>query len=129
MSRVAAILRWLGRFGNSFRSDAASSDRRPPHPANVPGAFYVEDGCCITCGVWEDIAPDLLAWTPDGDSNPHCFVARQPETDAEFGRMLQAMEVADLDCIRVRACRPDWASRLREAGLGDQIDPPDEPRR
>ena len=128
MSRVAAILRWLGRFGNSFRSDAASSPR-PPHPANVPGPFYVEDGCCITCGVWEDIAPDLLAWTPDGDSNPHCIVARQPETDAEFGRMLRAMDAAEVACIRVRACRPDWAGRLRKAGLGDQIDPPDEPPR
>jgi len=128
MSRVAAILRWLGRFGNSFRSDAASSPR-PPHPANVPGPFYVEDGCCITCGVWEDIAPDLLAWTPDDDDRPHCFVARQPETDAEFGRMLRAMDAAEVACIRVRACRPDWAGRLRKAGLGDQIDPPDEPPR
>ncbi len=58
--------------------------RNPPHPSNVPGPFYVEYGCCITCGVWEDVAPDLLAWL-EGD-RPHCYVQRQPETDEEFER-------------------------------------------
>jgi hypothetical protein len=94
----------------------------PPHPANVPGSFYVEDGCCISCGVWEDVAPDLLAWLPDG-SYSHCYVARQPETDEEFVRMMDAMHVGEVDCIRVRNCRFDWAERLRQAGLGEQIDP------
>jgi len=102
------------------------STRRPPHPANVPGPFYVEDGCCLACGVWEGEAPGLLAWLPDPDI-PHCHVARQPETDAEFGQMMSAMQFGEVDCIRVRNCKPDWARRLREAGLGDQIDPPEGP--
>jgi hypothetical protein len=93
---------------------------RPPHPANVPGPFYVEDGCCISCGVWELEAPDLLAWVP-GENQ--CYVQRQPETDAEFERMKRAMEVGEVDCIRVHACRPEWMERLRNDGLGEQIDP------
>ncbi len=100
--------------------------RLPPHPANVPGSFYVEDGCCLACGVWEDAAAGLLAWLPDAEL-PHCYVARQPETDPEFERMMFAMEINEVDCIRVRNCKPDWAARLREAGLGDQIDPPEGP--
>ena len=101
-------------------------DRLPPHPANVPGPFYVQDGCCITCGVWEAEAPDLLAWVPDGEA-PHCYVARQPETDAEFERMMAAMRVGEVDCIRVHNCRTDWAERLLAAGLAHHIDPPEGP--
>lgn len=94
---------------------------RKAHPANIPGPFYVEDGCCVFCGVWELDAPDLLAWSDNSDT-PHCYVARQPETDAEFQRMRRAMDSADLDCIRVHNCRPEWEAQLRLDGLGDQID-------
>jgi hypothetical protein len=100
--------------------------RSPPHPANVPGPFYVEDGCCIACGVWEAEAPGLLAWVPDSEL-PHCYVARQPESDAEFEQMMAAMRVSDVDCIRVHNCKPDWERRLRKAGLGWQIDPENGP--
>lgn len=92
----------------------------PPHRLNVPGPFYVQDGCCISCGVWEDVAPDLLAWAPNDEL--HCYVARQPETDAEFERMQSAMKAGEVDCIRVRGCRPAWAARLQDAGLGHHID-------
>ncbi|MGQ0588271.1 MAG: hypothetical protein ACT4N8_01895 [Sphingosinicella sp.] len=92
-----------------------------PHPANVPGDFYVEDSCCLACGVWETEAPGLLAWLEDGEY-PHCYVARQPETDAEFRQMLRAMEVQDLNCLRVRDCKPEWAQELCRNRLGAQID-------
>ena len=29
---------------------------------NVAGDFYVEDGCCITCGVPTGIAPDIFEY-------------------------------------------------------------------
>lgn len=97
---------------------------RPPHPANVPGPFYVEDGCCISCGVWEEVAPDLLSWLDDTDDKySHCFVKRQPETDAEFERMMDAMMVGEADCIRVHACKSEWLTRLRNEGLEHHIDP------
>ena len=72
----------------------------------------------MACGVWEEFAGGLLEWTSDN----HCYVARQPETEADFDLMKVAMDVAELDCIRVRNCKPDWERRLREAGLGAQID-------
>lgn len=116
---------WLGNFLRQFIRPTPALEAyspRPPHLANVPGTFYVEDGCCISCGVWEDVAPDLLAWLPGGDYS-HCYVARQPETEAELSRMMDAMHVGEVDCIRARNCRPDWAEKLREAGVGHQIDP------
>lgn len=116
---------WLGELLGRFTRNVPAQRPyipKPPHPANVPGIFYVEDGCCISCGVWEDVAPDLLAWLPDG-SYSHCYVARQPETDEELARMMDAMAVGEADCIRARNYRPDWAERLRQAGFGHQIDP------
>lgn len=116
----------MGGLARTLPAAQPGSNRRPPHPANVPGPFYVEDGCCLACGVWEAEAPGLLAWLPAADI-PHCYVARQPETEAEFGQMMSAMHFGEVDCIRVRNCKPDWAKRLREAGLGGQIDPPERP--
>lgn len=121
MSRIADIVRRIGTWLRPQPNAQTLQKPGPPHPLNVPGSFYVENGCCLACGVWEDVAPDLLAWSPD--EFPHCYVARQPETDAEFERMKLAMDVADLDCIRVRNCKPEWQERLRADGLGDQIDP------
>ena len=92
-----------------------------PHPANVPGDFYVEDGCCMTCGVWEADAPGLLAWL-EGGEYPHCYVARQPETDVEFRQMMRAMQHNEADCLRVRDCKPEWAQQLCRNRLGAQID-------
>ena len=119
---------WPGRKGlPTITDEEIIALRRPPHPANVPGPFYVEDGCCISCGVWEDVAPDLLAWQDVPDEYSHCYVSKQPETDAEFERMKQAMWIGEVDCIRVHNCRPNWERRLREAGFGHQIDPPEGP--
>lgn len=121
------MFRWLLEVFRANREVASAAEYapKPPHPANVPGPFYVEDGCCISCGVWEDVAPDLLAWQEeDGQFGPtsHCYVKRQPETDAEFERMKAAMQVGEVDCVRVRGCRIDWVARLRADGLGHHID-------
>lgn len=118
------MFRWVRNLWEALRGSGVmpTASRLPPHPANVPGPFYVEDGCCISCGVWEDVAPDLLAWLEDDDV-PHCYVQRQPETDEEFERMMEAMQVGEVDCIRVHACKSGWIERLRTEGLGDQIDP------
>ena len=104
-----------------WRAPPIAPVRPVPHPANVPGPFYVEDGCCLRCGVWEDIASDLLAWHGRGMTR-HCYVARQPETDEEIGRMIEAMQVNEVDCIRVRGCSAKLARRLKAERLGAQID-------
>jgi hypothetical protein len=89
-----------------------------PHPANVPGDYYVEDGCCITCEVPLAWAPDLFAWCFDSQGSPHCYVKKQPETSDEEGRMFEAIRHAEAGCIRY--CGRDRAiqQRLVEAGEG-----------
>jgi len=93
----------------------------PPHPANVPGPFYVEGGCCLACGVPEDIAPDLFGWV-EGDM--HCYVKRQPETPKELDRMREAMCSSEVDCIRARSCSPEFLLDLARAGHAHLVDTP-----
>ena len=90
---------------------------RIPHPANVAGDFYVEDGCCISCMIPHKVAPDLMSMTEH-----HCFVCKQPETPEELDRMFQAFEVQDVDCIRYRGTDQFIQLRLINASAGDQCD-------
>jgi hypothetical protein len=70
------------------------SERRRYH-LNVAGPFYVEHGCCTLCGVPESEAPDLF-----GSDASQCYVKRQPSTPDELGRMMEALRVQELGCIR-----------------------------
>jgi hypothetical protein len=90
-----------------------------PHPQNVPGPFYVEDGCCITCGVPIDAAPDNFGWTEAGD---HCFVKRQPVGLEETDRTLRAMWSAEVDCIRYRGDDPSILTRIAQFGQAGSCD-------
>src|SRR5262249_35562240 len=92
--RPAAECRSVGR-----REDVTE---KRAHPRNVPGDFYVEDGCCTLCDMPRTEAPDLFAICDDPAGYQHCFVAKQPETPQELERMLGAIECAELDCIRYR---------------------------
>jgi hypothetical protein len=89
----------------------------PPHPMNAPGPFYVEHGCCITCGVPETEAPQLF-----GSHDAHCFVRRQPETPNEADQMMDTMLWSEVDCIRYRGTDRDVIQRLGENGLMPQVD-------
>lgn len=91
------------------------------HPDNVPGPFYVENGCCITCGVPFEVAPDMFDWA-EGDS--HCFVKRQPCNPKQLDRMLHAMWSSEVECIRYRGADPTVARRIVEFGSGDSCDLP-----
>jgi hypothetical protein len=90
-----------------------------PHPLNVPGDFYVEDGCCTLCDVPRTEAPDLFAITPTED---HCFVKRQPRTNDETNRMLSAIACAEVQCIHYRGNDPAIISRLSAMGEMDICD-------
>src|SRR5215831_15022357 len=80
---------------------APMSENSRPHPKNVPGPFYVEDGCCIACGIPEGVAPDLFTFEAS-----HCYVKKQPCTGAEINRMFQAIWSAEVQCIRYRGNDP-----------------------
>jgi hypothetical protein len=91
----------------------------PPHPANVPGPFYVENGCCMSCAVPESVAPELFGWLED---EPHCYVKRQPESPEEMAQMLEAMCSSEADCIRARSCSPEFLLELSRRHCENLVD-------
>lgn len=91
---------------------------RIPHSANVPGDFYVEDGCCTMCEVPFAEAPDLFGTVQDPKGYPHCYVKRQPETADELDQMLSAIRCAELQCIRYRGSDRVVQLGLVETGEG-----------
>lgn len=91
------------------------------HPQNVAGPFYVEDGCCITCGIPVDAAPDIFDWASDETS---CVVKRQPVTQTDLDRTMIAISTAEVDCIRYRGVDPAIFLRLAQAGHALNCDVP-----
>lgn len=74
---------------------------RRAHPLNAPGKFYVEDDCCITCGIPFVKTADLFAWAEDDGPSPgQCYVWRQPDTVDEVNRMRWTIDNQELGCIR-----------------------------
>lgn len=91
---------------------------RIPFPENVPGAFYVEDGCCTSCGMPTTVAPGLFSYAQDG----HCYVSKQPSDGKEVFQMIQAFEVQDIGCIRYKGSNRVVKIKLIALGEGDQCD-------
>lgn len=90
-----------------------------PHPANVPGDYFVEDGCCLTCDVPFSFAPDHFAWFLDPEGLPEgCFVKRQPRTPEEHERMFETIRHAEANCIKYRGRDRAIQERLVGAGEG-----------
>ena len=84
---------------------------------NADGPFYVEDECCLACGVHEELAPGLFDW--DG---LHCYVSRQPATPVELEGMLEAVDAAEVGCVRYRGADPSILRRLAENDLTERCD-------
>ena len=96
------------------------SDAAPIHPKNAAGPFYVLNGCCTACGVPTALAPELFAF----DSNHHCYVKRQPNSDAEMEKALHVIRGQELDCVRYRGTDGAILRRLAEAGEAHHCDHP-----
>lgn len=73
------------------------------HPNNAPGPFFVEDGLCITCGIPELEAPDLIAGTDDG----HCYFRKQPVTPDEVRRAIAAVNISCCGAVQYGGDDPD----------------------
>lgn len=93
-----------------------------PHYMNVPGDFYVEDGCCITCAVPLEKAPQFLKFVDEPDGSAHCYVHTQPRMAGERTLMAEAMQSADGGCIRYRGSDQSFRKDLVERELGDLVD-------
>ena len=92
---------------------------RKPHPLNAEGAFYVENQCCITCDLPRTVSPDMFKYTAEKD---HCYVYKQPESKDQMSRMIQAMEGAEVLCVRCRSCDKRLLRVLKNKGLEKQCD-------
>jgi len=100
---------------------------RIPYAANVPGDFYVEDGCCTMCGVPFVAAPELFGIWHDYRGYEHCYVTRQPTDPDEMEKMIETIARADLRCIRYRGHDPAILKRLIQIGEREICD--DSPER
>lgn len=89
-----------------------------PFPENAFGDFYVEDGCCTSCGMPSTVAPGLFSYANDG----HCFVSKQPSDEKEVFQMIQAFEAQDIGCIRYKGANRVIKIKLIALGEGDQCD-------
>jgi hypothetical protein len=94
------------------------SATRTPFPENVPGDFYVENGCCISCNMPFEEAPTLFSSAADG----HCFVSKQPTNASEVFQMINALAVQDVGCVRFKGLNRVIQIKLVAAGEGDQCD-------
>jgi len=74
------------------------------------GGFYVEEGCCMSCGVPQSIAPELVAWTDE--KLPSCYWIRQPETAEELSRAIKIIHTQELGCHRYSGKDPAILKRL-----------------
>ena len=84
------------------------------------GDFYVVDGDCITCGAPEAEAPDLIKHQK-GEYG-HCYFKRQPETEDEINRAINAVAVSCISGLRYRGTNENILMKLYEIGEQNQCD-------
>jgi hypothetical protein len=87
---------------------------------NVAGDFYVEAGCCLSCGVPAHIAPQLFT---DHGLN-HCYVHKQPETSDEMRLMSEVFATQDLGCVRYAGTDKATLLMLRSRNGAESCDHP-----
>jgi len=90
------------------------------HPLNVPGDFYVEDGCCVACLVPFEAVPELLRYDEDAS---HCYVCQQPRNSQERQLMAEAIGLSEVRCIRYSGKNEQVLNLLSIKGELGQCDP------
>lgn len=85
------------------------SQRLPRHPDTVPGDFYVEQECCLSCGVPITVAPDLIGQADDGW---HCLWKKQPSTPEELDQAIEIFRQQETNCHRYAGNDPNILSRI-----------------
>src|SRR5580692_5000943 len=80
------------------------------HPNSAPGDFYVQNGCCTSCGVPETRAPDLIGGS--AEKGEHCYWKKQPKAPDEIDRAIDVLRTQDLGCHRYAGKNPEILKRL-----------------
>ena len=88
-----------------------------PDPNNVPGDFYVQCESCIHCGAPEAEAPDLMEMTHTG-----CYFKKQPETEEETERAINALTVSCISAVRYRGTNKEILMRIIDLGGKEECD-------
>ncbi len=88
-----------------------------PHAMNAPGDFFVRDGCCMSCLVPVETAPHLLTYNQDLQ---HCYVHRQPATQAETTHMVAALRQSEVRCIYYKGSDEQVIKLLKSKGDAQQ---------
>ena len=105
-------------------------------PDSLPGPFYVVADTCILCALPPETAPANITWDENfqrggcqGCPN-HCRVSKQPETDEELERMIEAALGSCVQAIRYCGTDAYTLKRFQEIGLPEVCDslPKPEPR-
>jgi len=71
------------------------ANKTDKQPKNVPGKFYV-DTQCIDCDLCRETAPGMFVRSEEGG---HSYVQRQPDTDDEKAKCMEAMEGCPVEAI------------------------------
>jgi len=88
------------------------NDLRKRDPRNAPGPFYAVEKLCLSCGLPEDEAPDLLANLKEtgGDT----YFVKQPTTPEEVERACAALDVCCVKALRYAGDDPAIIQRLQK---------------
>jgi hypothetical protein len=78
------------------------------------GDFYVQQGCCLSCGVPQEVAPTLVGWR-DNQNSTDCYWIRQPRTPDELEQAIKIIHAQELDCHRYAGTDPKVIRRLPAA--------------
>jgi hypothetical protein len=63
------------------------------------GDFYLQQGCCMSCGVPQAVAPALVGWVDDQNSTDWYWI-RQLRNSDELRQAIRVIHEQDLDCHR-----------------------------
>lgn len=108
-------MKWFSKLHSYLAGSRKVATDIPPHPKNAPGAFYVQEGCCIACDAPLQEAPDLIG-TDDGQGGYHCHFRRQPTTPEEIECAVMACYVSCTHAVGYAGYDPAILARFRELG-------------
>lgn len=88
----------------------SSEAQHEREPTSAPGDFYVENECCISCGVPQIVAPDLIGWA--NDNRGVCYWKKQPETPEELHQAFAIFDGQEAGCHRYAGLNPEIQRRV-----------------
>jgi len=105
------------QFQDRIAAIRIEPENTTPDPNNVPGDFYVQCDSCILCGAPEAEAPDLMEMTDTG-----CYFKKQPETEEETARAINALTVSCISAVRYRGTNEEILKKIIDLGGKEECD-------